>query len=175
MKNIPNILTLFRIFLSFLVMSIVLYADMQDNIVRFVACGVFLLATVTDFFDGFIARRYGFQSRFGEVFDPLADKMLILGAFIALLASKIASPWAVFLILSREFFITGLRVVVANSNVNISADMFGKIKSVAQYWAIGCLIAQALPNFWNQFFLWLAVALTLISGANYVRNYFKSL
>lgn len=175
MKNIPNILTVFRIFLSFLVMAIVLYADMESGIVRFVVCSVFLFATVTDFFDGFIARKYEIQSRFGEVFDPLADKMLVLGAFIALLVAKLASPWAVFLILSREFFITGLRVVAANSNVNISADMFGKVKSVAQYWAIGCLMAQVLPNVWNQFFLWLAVALTLISGVNYVRNYFKSL
>lgn len=174
MKNIPNALTIFRIFLAILVMAIILYCDMRDPLVRFWASSVFLLACVTDFFDGYIARKYGLQSRFGEVFDPLADKMLVLGAFIALLVAKIASPWAVFLILSREFFITGLRVVVAAEQMNISADMFGKIKSVAQYWAIGCLIAQVFSNFWNQFFLWLAVGLTLVSGINYVRNYFKS-
>lgn len=175
MKNLPNALTIFRIFLAILVMAIILYADMGNFTMRVVACGVFVFASFTDFLDGFIARRYALQSRFGEVFDPLADKMLVLGVFIALLVVKIASPWAVFLILSREFFITGLRVVVAANQVNVSADIFGKIKSIAQYWALGCLIVQILPEFWNQFFLWFAVALTLISGVNYVRNYFKSL
>lgn len=160
--------------MAILVMAIILYADMTSQLVRFVACGIFLLASVTDFFDGFIARRYGAQSRFGEVFDPLADKMLVLGAFIALLVSGLASPWAVFLIFSREFFITGLRAVVATHHVNISADLLGKIKSVAQYWAIGCLILQVLPHFWNQLFLWLAVLLTIISGINYVRSYFRA-
>ncbi|RDU70470.1 CDP-diacylglycerol--glycerol-3-phosphate 3-phosphatidyltransferase [Helicobacter brantae] len=174
MKNIPNTLTIFRIFLAILVMAVILYADMQSPYIRFLACGMFFVASMTDFLDGFIARRYALQSRFGEVFDPLADKMLVLGAFIALIVVKIANPWAVFLIFSREFFITGLRVVVANSGVSIAANMMGKIKSVAQYWAIGCLIANVLPNFWNQFFLWFAVALTIISGFDYVRKYLKS-
>lgn len=174
MKNIPNVLTIFRIFLAILVMAVILYADMHSPYMRFLACGMFFLASVTDFLDGFIARRYNLQSRFGEVFDPLADKMLVLGAFIALIVAKIANPWAVFLIFSREFFITGLRVVVATSGVNIAANMMGKIKSVAQYWAIGCLIANVLPPFWNQFFLWFAVALTIISGFDYVKKYLKS-
>lgn len=174
MKNIPNVLTIFRIFLAILVMAIILYTDMHSPYMRFLACGMFFLASVTDFLDGFIARRYNLQSRFGEVFDPLADKMLVLGAFIALIVAKIANPWAVFLIFSREFFITGLRVVVATSGVNIAANMMGKIKSVAQYWAIGCLIANVLPPFWNQFFLWFAVVLTIISGFDYVRQYLKS-
>lgn len=174
MKNIPNAITIFRIFLAILVMAVILYTDMKSPYMRFLACGMFFLASATDFLDGFIARRYSLQSRFGEVFDPLADKMLVLGAFIALIVAKIANPWAVFLIFSREFFITGLRVVVANSGVNIAANMMGKIKSVAQYWAIGCLIADVLPHFWNQFFLWFAVALTIISGFDYVKQYLKS-
>lgn len=171
MKNIPNFLTILRIFLAILVMAIILYADLQSGFVRFVTCSIFFFASVTDFFDGFIARYYGIQSRFGEVFDPLADKMLVLGAFIALLAVGLASPWAFFLIFSREFLVTGLRVVVANNQNNIAPDMFGKTKSVAQYWAIGCLIAQVFPPFWNHFFLWLAVALTLVSGINYLVAY----
>lgn len=171
-RNIPNALTIARIFLAILVMAIILYADMQSGSVRFIACGIFFFASVTDFLDGFIARCCSAQSRFGEVFDPLADKMLILGAFIALLAVGLASPWAVFLILSREFLVAGLRIVVADhGGHNIAVDMFGKTKSVMQYWAIGCLIAQVLPSFWNQFFLWLAVALTLTSGINYTRAY----
>lgn len=174
MKNVPNILTFLRIFLSILIMAVILYADMQNLYVRIFACGMFFAACVTDFFDGYLARKYALQSRFGEVFDPLADKMLVLGAFIALIVAKIANPWAVFLIFSREFFITGLRVVVADSNVSVAANMLGKVKSVAQYWAIGCLIANVLPPFLNNFFLWFAVALTIISGFDYVRQYLKS-
>lgn len=174
MKNVPNILTLLRIFLSVLVMIVILYADMMQGWVRFTACAMFFIASVTDFLDGYIARTYKAQSRFGEIFDPLADKMLVLGAFIALLVVKLVSPWAVFLIFSREFLVMGLRVLVANNQVNISADMLGKTKSVAQYWAIGCLIAQLLHPFWNQFFLWLAVVLTLVSGINYTQNYLKA-
>ncbi|WP_305862448.1 CDP-diacylglycerol--glycerol-3-phosphate 3-phosphatidyltransferase [Helicobacter cholecystus] len=174
MKNIPNILTFVRVFLAILIMAVILYADMQSLYVRVFACGMFFVACATDFFDGYLARKYALQTRFGEVFDPLADKMLVLGAFIALIVAKIANPWAVFLIFSREFFITGLRVVVANSNVNIAANMLGKIKSVAQYWAIGCLIINIFPPFLNEFFLWVAVALTIISGFDYVREYFKS-
>lgn len=172
MKNIPNILTVLRIFSAIFVMAIILYADMSSGFVRFVACGIFFLASITDFFDGFIARYYGVQSHFGEVFDPLADKMLVLGAFIALLVVKVVSPWAVFLIFSREFLIMGLRVVVAQNRTNVSADWLGKIKSISQYWAIGCLIAQVLPSFWNQFFLWFAVVLTLVSGINYVKKFY---
>lgn len=74
MKNIPNILTIFRIFLSVLVMAIILYGDMQNPLVRYLALGIFLFASATDFLDGFIARFYDAQSRFGEIFDPLTDK-----------------------------------------------------------------------------------------------------
>lgn len=172
MKNLPNVLTILRIFLAILIMAIILYADLESILVRSIACGIFFFASVTDFFDGFIARQYKVQSRFGEVFDPLADKMLVLGAFISLLAVGLVSPWAFFLIFSREFLVTGLRVVIANhQNNNIVPDGLGKVKSVAQYWAIGCLIAQVLPVFLNHFFLWLAVALTLISGMNYLMAY----
>lgn len=175
MRNLPNILTIFRIFLAILVMSIVLYMDLASGWVRFLACSIFFVASVTDFFDGFLARRYNLQSRFGEVFDPLADKMLVLGAFIALLVVKLANPWAVFLIFSREFLITGLRTVMASSQISLAANMMGKVKSVSQYWAIGCLIANILPTFWNVFFLWLSVVLTLVSGYGYVRQYFKQM
>ncbi|ANV97956.1 CDP-diacylglycerol--glycerol-3-phosphate 3-phosphatidyltransferase [Helicobacter enhydrae] len=173
MRNIPNALTIFRICLAFLVMAIILYMDLSSGITRFMACSVFFVASVTDFFDGFIARRYGLQSRFGEVFDPLADKMLVLGAFIALLVVNLANPWAVFLIFSREFLITGLRTVMANTKISLAANMMGKVKSVSQYWAIGCLIANILPGMWNDFFLWLSVVLTIVSGYSYVRQYFK--
>ncbi len=113
------------------------------------------------------------HSRFGEVFDPLADKMLILSAFIALLILDRASPWAVFLILSREFFITGLRVMVAGSGASVAASRSGKYKTGAQITAIAFLLADFFPG--GEILLWIAVALTLYSGADYTLKYVKSL
>lgn len=116
--------------------------------VNYLTCLIFCIASFTDFFDGYIARRYNFHSRFGEVFDPLADKMLILSAFIALLILDRTSPWAVFLILSREFFITGLRVMVAGSGTSVAASRSGKYKTGAQitaiafYWQIFSPVAR---------------------------------
>lgn len=141
--------------------------------VNYFSCLIFCVASLTDFFDGYIAREYHFNSLFGEVFDPLADKMLILSAFVALLVLERANPWAVFLILSREFFITGLRVVVASSGKNIAASKAGKYKTGAQIAAIAFLLADFFPG--GEVLLWLATILTLYSGLDYTLNYYKGL
>ena len=102
--------------------------------------------------------------------DPLADKMLTLGAFLGLMMIDRASPWAVYLILVREFFITGFRVVMAGDGVEVAASMAGKVKTVCQMVAIGFLTMQ-----WpfGEFLLWLSVALTLYSGFEYVNAYVR--
>ena len=140
---------------------------------NYLTCLIFCVASLTDFFDGYIAREYRLHSRFGEVFDPLADKMLILSAFIALLILDRASPWAVFLILSREFFITGLRVIIAGSGASVAASASGKYKTGVQSAAIGFLLADFFPG--GEILLWIAVALTLYSGADYTIKYVKSI
>ena len=105
--------------LFFLLHSDLLLPDWVDKSwVNYFACLIFCIASITDFFDGYIARNFKLESTFGAVFDPLADKMLILSAFIGLLLVGKANAWAVFIILSREFFITGLRVVVASAKSN---------------------------------------------------------
>jgi len=132
---------------------------------------IFVIASVTDFFDGFIARKWNQMTKLGAILDPLADKMLMLAGFIGLIALDRASAFAVFLILSREFFITGLRVVAVAEGKSVASTMSGKIKTVMQMIAIGFLIMNW--PFASEL-LWAAVALTLYSGWEYVRDYFKS-
>ena len=132
---------------------------------------MFCVASITDFFDGFIARAFNVSSAFGEIFDPLADKLLMLAALIGLLVWNRAEVWAVFLILSREFFITGLRVVAASKGIKVAASNLGKYKTGLQITAIAFLLMDY--SFANAT-LWLAVALTLYSGYDYVRMYAKA-
>lgn len=178
MKHLPNILSISRIFLAILLLFVALHYDVilpsyvDRSWVDYLTCFIFCIASLTDFFDGYIAREYHTHSRFGEVFDPLADKMLILSAFIALLVLDRASPWAVFLILSREFFITGLRVMVASSGASVAASRSGKYKTGAQITAIAFLLANFFPG--GELLLWIALALTLYSGADYTIKYMKS-
>ena len=179
MKHLPNILSISRIFLAILLLFVALHYDsilpdcVHRSWVNYLTCLIFCIASLTDFFDGYIAREYHLHSRFGEVFDPLADKMLILSAVIAVLMLDRASPWAVFLILSREFFITGLRVMVAGSGASVAASNTGKYKTGAQITAIAFLLADFFPG--GEVLLWIAVALTLYSGADYTLKYMKSL
>lgn len=178
MKHVPNFLSISRIVLAILLLFVALHHDMlfpayvDKSWVNYLTCLIFCVASLTDFFDGYIAREYHLNSRFGEVFDPLADKMLILSAFIALLILDRASPWAAFLILSREFFITGLRVMVAGSGVSVAASKSGKYKTGAQIAAIAFLFADFFPG--GEALLWIAVVLTLYSGADYTIKYVKN-
>ncbi len=110
------------------------------------------------------------MTKLGGILDPLADKMLMLAGFIGLIAMDRASAFAVFLILSREFCITGLRVVAVAEGKEVASTMAGKVKTVVQMIAIGFLLMN-----WpfGTELLWLAVALTLYSGYEYIRDYLK--
>ncbi|WP_417324284.1 CDP-diacylglycerol--glycerol-3-phosphate 3-phosphatidyltransferase [Halarcobacter sp.] len=174
--NLPNALALFRIALAPLMLWFLverdfsLFASWHPSWFDYFAGLIFVIASVTDFFDGFIARKWDQMTKLGAILDPLADKMLMLAGFIGLMIIDRASAWAVFLILSREFFITGLRVVAVSEGKSVASTMAGKIKTVVQMIAIGFLImnwpfATAL--------LWIAVILTLYSGYEYLRDYYK--
>ncbi|MBX7490491.1 CDP-diacylglycerol--glycerol-3-phosphate 3-phosphatidyltransferase [Helicobacter turcicus] len=177
LESLPNFLTILRIALSFLLLVIILYGNwilpppIHPTWINYFACLVFCIASITDFFDGFIARTFNVGSVFGEIFDPLADKLLMLGAFIGLLVLGRADAWAVFLILSREFFITGLRVVVASKGVKVAASNLGKYKTGLQITAIAFLL---MDYSFGNLTLWLAVLLTLYSGYDYVKMYVKA-
>ena len=174
--NLPNILASFRILLAPLMLwfmvdqSNSLFQGWDSSWFDYFAALIFVIASITDFFDGYIARNWNQMTKLGSILDPLADKMLILAGLLGLMVLDRASAFAVFLILSREFFITGLRVVAVSEGKEVASTMSGKVKTVMQMIAIGFLLmnwpfATAL--------LWLAVALTLYSGYEYIRDYLK--
>jgi CDP-diacylglycerol--glycerol-3-phosphate 3-phosphatidyltransferase len=174
--NLPNILAALRIALAPLMLWFMvdqdnpIFNDWHPSWFDYFAGLIFVIASVTDFFDGFIARTWNQMTKLGAILDPLADKMLMLAGFLGLLVLDRADIWAVFLILTREFFITGLRVVAVSEGKKVASTMAGKVKTVVQMIAIGFLImnwpfATAL--------LWVAVALTLYSGYEYIRDYLK--
>ncbi len=175
--NLPNILALFRIALAplmlwfFIDRDNTLFSSWHPSWFDYFAGLIFVIASVTDFFDGFIARSWDQMTKLGGILDPLADKMLVLAGFLGLMVIDRADVWAVFLILSREFFITGLRVVAVAEGKNVASTMAGKVKTVAQMFAIGFLIMN-WP--YATTLLWFAVASTLYSGFEYTRDYFKA-
>lgn len=176
--NLPNILALLRIALAPLMLWFLVNRDstifsyFHPSWLDYFAGLIFVIASVTDFFDGFIARTWNQMTKLGGILDPLADKMLMLAGFLGLMAINRANAWAIFLILTREFFITGLRVVAVSEGKNVASTMAGKIKTVAQMFAIGFLLMNW--PFANEL-LWLAVILTLYSGYEYTRDYFKTI
>ena len=175
--NLPNALAVFRIALAPLMLWFLIdrnnpiFDTWHPSWFDYFAGLIFVIASVTDFFDGFIARSWNQMTKLGGILDPLADKMLVLAGFLGLMVIDRASAWAVFLILSREFFITGLRVVAVSEGKDVSSTMAGKIKTVVQMIAIGFLIMQW--PFATEL-LWFAVILTLYSGYEYIRDYFKN-
>lgn len=175
--NIPNILAFSRLLLApvmflFLVnQDASIFEGIDKSWLNFTAAFIFVLASATDFFDGYIARTFDQVTVLGSILDPLADKMLTLAGFLGLMMLGAASPWAIFLIITRELFITGLRVSAVSQGLDISASWMGKVKTVVQMIAIGFLLMQ-WPG--GEALLWLAVALTLYSGYEYVRDFFKN-
>ena len=178
MFNIPNTLAFIRLLLAPIMFFLLverdnsLFIGIDATWLDFFAAFLFVLASATDFFDGYIARTFDQVTTIGKILDPLADKMLTLAAFLALMILDRASPWAIFLILSRELFITGLRVSAISEGLNIEASWMGKIKTVVQMIAIGFLLMN-----WTgaNLLLWIAVALTLYSGYEYIRDYLKNI
>lgn len=175
--NIPNTLAFIRLLLAPVMFLFLVNQDasffegIHPSWLNYIAAFIFVVASATDFFDGYVARTFDQITVLGSILDPLADKMLTLSGFLGLMVLGVASPWAVFLILTRELFITGLRVSAATQGLNISASWMGKMKTVVQMIAIGFLLMR-WPG--ADILLWIAVVLTLYSGYEYVRNFFKN-
>jgi CDP-diacylglycerol--glycerol-3-phosphate 3-phosphatidyltransferase len=175
--NIPNTLAFIRLLLApvmflFLVnQDASIFQDIHPSWLNYFAAFIFVVASATDFFDGYVARTFNQITTLGKILDPLADKMLTLAGFLGLMMLGSASPWAIFLILTRELFITGLRVSAVSQGLDIAASWMGKVKTVVQMIAIGFLLMQ-WPG--GELLLWIAVALTLYSGYEYVRDFFKN-
>ncbi|UFH59996.1 CDP-diacylglycerol--glycerol-3-phosphate 3-phosphatidyltransferase [Sulfurovum mangrovi] len=175
--NVPNTLAFIRLLLAPLMFFFLvnqdapLFEGIHSSWLNYIAAFIFVLASATDFFDGYIARTFDQITTLGKILDPLADKMLTLAGFLGLMILGSASPWAIFLILTRELFITGLRVSAVAEGIDISASWMGKVKTVVQMIAIGFLLMGWTGG---EIILWFAVLLTLYSGYEYVRDFFRA-
>ncbi len=147
-----------------------IFANIDVSWIDYMAAFIFVIASVTDFFDGFIARSWNQITKLGAILDPLADKLLMLAAFLGLVFLDRASPWAVLIILTREFFITGLRVQAASEGKSVSSTLAGKTKTVVQMVAVGFLLMN-WP--YATLLLWIGVAITIYSGIEYIKGYLK--
>ena len=171
--NIPNTLTLLRIFLVPILVALLLT---RTDGGLFLGMGVFGVAVLTDYLDGYLARRRNEVTRLGTLLDPIADKLLTAAAFISLVEMNAVPAWMVAIIVGREFAVTGLRNIAAGRGILIPASGLGKGKMVSQVIAIFLLLlatrvpALGLPALLA---LWVVVLLALVSGADYVRRFWR--
>lgn len=184
--NLPNRLTVLRIILSFVFMFLLFSQGLLAKILALVA---FTIAVLTDFYDGYIARKYNLITDLGKLLDPIADKILVLAAFLAFVEMRIIPAWMVVVIILRELVITGIRFLAANKGKILAAAKAGKHKTVSQMVSIfiilGFIVARELCSeilgcwdanleFWLEFGIYIlmliTVALTLISGVFYIKE-----
>lgn len=174
--NLPNKLTILRIIMipAFLV-ALMCPLGLDKQLARYIATGIFCVASATDALDGYIARKYNLVTNFGKFMDPLADKLLVCSAMIALIGiadAHVALPnWVVIVIIAREFIITGFRTLAAEQNVVIAASKWGKAKTISQM----LMLILLLLNFGNAAFTYaanaliaLSVVLTVVSACDYI-------
>lgn len=159
--NLPNFLTLLRIFLV-PVFTFLLLQELPHG--NYLAAIVFIVASITDGLDGYLARSRKEVTRFGKLIDPIADKLLISAALLSLVQLGAISAWIALIIIGREFAVSGLRLLAASEGVVISASKWGKLKTVTQIIAIVALLIEA-PG--ANVIMWVAVLITLFSGVDY--------
>ncbi|WP_112180908.1 MULTISPECIES: CDP-diacylglycerol--glycerol-3-phosphate 3-phosphatidyltransferase [Paraliobacillus] len=184
--NIPNRITLSRIFLIpvFIILLTVPFewgswtiGNQILPVVDFVAAMLFILASATDWVDGYYARKHNLITNLGKFLDPMADKLLVTAAFILLIEMEMVPAWIVIIIISREFAVTGLRLVAAGEGLVLAAGQMGKLKTVFQLAAISVLLLHNFPFSYIGFpfgsiLLYVALALTVVSGVDYfIKNW----
>ncbi len=183
--NLPNKLTIARIFMAPIAFIFVLYPIGGETVSRIVACVVFILTSLTDMLDGKIARKYNLITNFGKFMDPLADKFLVIGMYIAMCASSMYETfrpvlvWATLFVVLRELAVTTLRmlVVASEEKIVVAASSLGKIKTVTQIIFIVCAIIEPVILPFDKYFIlsWATLALmgvmTVWSGLDYVKSY----
>ena len=183
--NLPNLLTLARIAAVPIVLVLLLSESRASGVW---AAAIFGIAAVTDFVDGWLARKWGVVTILGKFLDPLADKLIVMVALIMLIPLDRVPAWAVFLILAREMVVTGLRSIASSEGIVIDASELGKYKTIYQMVAIPGLmlhynfnwffglewgIFQVNMHNFGIFFFYIAFALTLYSGYDYLQKFFR--
>ena len=175
LTSLPNLLTLFRIAA---IPGIVALFFLDSGLGKYLACGLFGIAAITDFFDGYVARTYGQQSSFGKFLDPVADKLLVSSALLMATGFGQISGLTILpavAILCREILVSGLREFLARVQIGVPVSTLAKWKTMIQMFAIGFLIVgdsgpDALPTrLIGEWGLWAAAVLTLITGYDYLR------
>lgn len=177
--NLPNKLTVFRVILIPFCIYFLMFSNLQQG--ALIALILFVVASFTDFLDGYIARRDNLVTDFGKLMDPLADKLLVTSVLIGFIALDMVPAVVVMLIIAREFIVTSLRLIASNKGVVIAADVFGKIKTVLQMVflinGMALLYVAGLDVLHTQILVWLKLhellmvamtVMTLLSGWNYI-------
>lgn len=167
--NLPNKLTILRtVMIPFFILF--LYTDWFHGYDKIIAAVIFIAASLTDMLDGKIARKYNLVTNFGKFMDPLADKLLVCSALIALVDLNKIAAWIVIIIIAREFIISGFRLIAAENGVVIAANYWGKFKTVSQMIMIILLLIDlgGVFDILEQIFIWLSLALTVISLITYI-------
>ena len=167
--NTPNKLTVARMILvPFLVVFLLTGWGGEAN--RWICLAIFVAASVTDWFDGHLARKYNLITNFGKFMDPLADKLLVCSAMICMIEVDKLPAWVVIIIIGREFIISGFRLIAAENGIVIAANYWGKFKTASQMIMIILLILHFDGIFviLEQIFIWLSLALTIISLITYI-------
>lgn len=167
--NLPNKLTILRVCLIPFFVVFLLLDGGQNQMYRYISAVIFIIASLTDMLDGKIARKYNLVTNFGKFMDPLADKLLVCSALICLIQLGQIPAWMVIVIISREFIISGFRLVASDNGVVIAASYWGKFKTTFQMIAVVLLILR-IPVLAavTRICLWIALVLTVVSLADYV-------
>ena len=181
--NIPNQLTLSRVVLTFVMMAFIFT---EGVLAKSIALAIFILACLTDFLDGWIARRYKRTSDFGKIMDPVADKILILGTYLSFVQLQLVPAWMVIVIFIREFLITSVRFFAIHKGTVLAAENAGKHKTVSQmvtaFFILAFIVVQeaiSRASFWNEafqknfklgilFLMAVTVILTIFSGLSFL-------
>lgn len=171
--NLPTALTLSRIVLIpfFIIVA-------PDN--PFLGAVIFGIASITDFLDGYVARKTGKITKFGIILDPIADKFLVISALVLLVDMERLSVWIAIIIIVREFLVTGLRAVALSKDIVIPAEMGGKLKTFSQIAAILCLIVDETILGVDLYdigtvMIWISLILSIVSGVKYTVSFWKKI
>jgi CDP-diacylglycerol--glycerol-3-phosphate 3-phosphatidyltransferase len=171
--NVPNALTVVRILLVPVVVVALLVESPGGSTI---AAIVFAIAALTDGLDGYIARSQQSVTTFGKVMDPVADKLMVAAALIALVSLDRLAAWVAMVIIAREFAVSGLRIAAGQQGVVIPASSLGKLKTIVQVGAVLALIAASDPDAaWVMALVYAMVAVTVVSGVDYFLNFRRRL
>lgn len=174
--NLPNKLTTLRVIMIPFFVFFLLWQNGENRTFRMIALVLFIIASLTDLLDGKIARKYNLVTNFGKFMDPLADKLLVCSALICLIELNALPAWMVIVIISREFIISGFRLIASDNGVVIAASYWGKFKTTFQMVSVVLLILD-IPAlaFVTTICVWIALLLTIVSLVDYIYKNHKIL